>query len=96
MDIVSNIINIVLTALMGYVVFMLQKHTDSKSLYKQALRVLLREDIESRYEKYRTREYLSREEFSDFNEMCEVYFALNGNGTGKRMYEEIKQKPIRR
>lgn len=94
MDIISNIINIVLTGAIGYLVWLLQKHGEGKGITKKALRVLLRESIEARYDKYKDKESLTREEFTDFNEMCDVYFALKGNGTGKRMYDEIQKKRV--
>ena len=80
---------------MGYLIWYLQNHKDSKNVMKRALKVLLREDIETRYDKFKERKALTKEEYSDFCELCEVYFDLKGNGTGKHMYEEIKAKPIK-
>ena len=95
MEWVNSVLNIVLTAVMGYVIWLLQNHTKSKSTVKEALKVLLREQIEYRYDMFRDCDTLTKEEYHDFEEMCMVYFDLGGNGTGERMYNEIKGKPIK-
>lgn len=95
MDIINNVLTIILTSVMGYVVWLLQGHRKKKDTTSDALRVLLRESIEARYKVYKNKDALTREEYHDFDEMCNVYFELKGNGTGERMYNEIKQKPIK-
>lgn len=95
MDILNSVLSIVLTAVMGYVVWLLQTHKEDKSTEKRALKVLLREDIENRYDLLKDKKVLSKEEYSDFDELCQVYFALKGNGTGKHMHDEIMNKKVR-
>ncbi|MBQ1294971.1 MAG: hypothetical protein IIY21_13090 [Clostridiales bacterium] len=95
MDILNSVLSIVLTGVMGYVVWLLQNHKNSKDDTKMALVVLLRETIELRYSLYVDRESLTKEEYKDFEELYQVYHRLGGNGTGTRMYEEIKQKPVK-
>lgn len=95
MDILSNALSIILTALTGYIVWFLQAHKEDKSAEKRALKVLLREDIENRYDQLKDKETLAKEEYSDFDELCQAYFALNGNGTGKHMHDEIMSKKVR-
>ena len=95
MDILNSVLNIVLTAVMGYVIWLLQNHKKSKDATKDALVILLRETIEWRYQLYVDRESISREEHHDFAELYDVYSRLGGNGTGERMWNEIKNKPIR-
>lgn len=80
---------------MGYLIWYLQNHKDDKNVLKQSVRVILREDIENRYDKLKDRKTLTKEEYSDFSELCSVYFALKGNGTGKKMFEEISKKTVR-
>lgn len=95
MDILNSVLSIVLTAVMGYVVWLLQTHKEDKSAEKRALKVLLREDIENRYDLLKDKKVLSKEEYSDFDELCQAYFALKGNGTGKHMHDEIMNKKVR-
>ena len=60
-----------------------------------ALVILLRETIEWRYQLYLERETITKEEYKDFEELYQVYHRLGGNGTGTRMWDEIKKKTVR-
>lgn len=94
-EIINSILTVILTAVMGYVVWLLKQHVENKSLFRDALKVVLRELIELKYDMFLDREDLTKEEFGDFENLCNVYFKLHGNGSGQRMYEEIKKKTIR-
>lgn len=95
MDILNSVLNIILTAVMGYVIWLLQNHKKRKDDTREALVILLRETIEWRHGLYIDRESLTREEYHDFENIWTVYSRLGGNGTGERMWNEIKTKPIR-
>lgn len=95
MDILNNVLNIILTAFMGYVIWLLQNYKKRKDDIRDALVILLRETIEWRYTVYVSKETLTREEYHDFEGLWTVYSRLGGNGTGERMWNEIKNKPIR-
>lgn len=95
MDILNSVLSIILTGVMGYVVWLLQNHKSSKDDTKMALVILLRETIEWRYQLYLERETITKEEYKDFEELYQVYHRLGGNGTGTRMWDEIKKKTVR-
>lgn len=95
MDILNSVLNIILTAVMGYVIWLLQNHKKRKDDTRDALVILLRETIEWRHSLYVNKESLTREEYHDFEDLWKVYSRLGGNGTGERMWNEIKAKPIR-
>lgn len=94
--IASQIISIAVAALCGWLgsqVVMLRRRDDA--LYC-GMKVLLRATLLDAYERHVTNQTpLSLERKREIDEAFDAYSALGGNGTGKQLYEELCEIPIK-
>lgn len=94
--ITSQIVSIVVAALCGWLgaKFTTLRKRD-EALYC-GMRVLLRSSLNDAYVYYVTDQHpLSLERKREIDEAYEAYAALGGNGTGKQLYEELCEIPVR-
>lgn len=87
---------IVLTAFMGYIVWMLKQQKCDRDVNSQGTMLLLRVQLIEYHDKYMRLGYIPSYVFDNFCEMYGAYHELGGNGMITRMFEEIKQLPIRK
>lgn len=94
--ITSQIISIIVAAACGWLgsqVVMLRRRDEA--LYT-GMKVLLRATLTDAYEHHVTEgKPLSLERKREIDEAYEAYRALGGNGTGKQLYEELCEVPIK-
>lgn len=97
---------IVLTALMGYVVWMLQAQKQEQLRIEEAHRterdanskgtmLLLRVQIIEYFDKWSERGYRTKHGTENVKEMYEAYHALGGNGMVEDLMKQINDLPIR-
>ncbi|MGC4019217.1 MAG: hypothetical protein QM793_14215 [Muricomes sp.] len=89
-------IPIVLTAFMGYIVWLLKEQKRDRDANSQGTMLLLRVQLIEYHDKYMCLGYIPSYVFDNFCEMYGAYHELGGNGMITRMFEEIKQLPIRK
>lgn len=94
--IIAQVISIVVAAACGWLgarFSMLRKRDEA--LYC-GMRVLLRSSLNDAYVYYVTDQHpLSLERKREIDEAYEAYSALGGNGTGRQLYEELCEVPIK-
>lgn len=80
-------------AVVGYLVAMFRKRSKVDVATSQIIKALGRKEIMDAYQAYIVQErHITVERFEQLTEIFEAYTTLGGNGTAKRMYEEIKAK----
>lgn len=87
---------IVLTAFMGDIVWLLKQQKRDRDANVQGTMLLLRVQLIEYHDKYMRFGYIPSYVFDNICEMYETYHELGGNGMITKMFEEIKQLPIRK
>ena len=82
---------IVLTALMGYVVWILKNQKKDRDANSRGTMMLLRLKIIEYHDKYMALGEIPSYAYANFCEMYETYRCLGGNGVATKMYEEIRE-----
>lgn len=106
MDYLFETFAIVLTAMMGYVVYLLKASKEQKSkedtqtqeqqeAIKEALKCLLRVKLIEYHDKYIDIQYIPSYTLQNFIEMYDAYHTLGGNGMITQMLAEVKDLPIK-
>ena len=86
---------IVLTALPGYIVWLLKKQKKDRDANSKGTMLLLRVQLIDYHEKWTQRGYISKHGLENFIEMYNAYHALGGNGMVTHLLEEVKDLPIK-
>ena len=94
-EIILNLLMVVLTPLMGYVVWMLKNQKKDRDANGHGTMLLLRVQLIEYHEKWTKREYVTRHGLENFIEMYGAYHDLGGNGMVTHLLEEVKELPIR-
>lgn len=103
MEILKHSYEIILTAILGYIVWMLQQHRvemlkqrNAKDAVKEACMLMLKLIIRDMHTKYIEQGYITREGYEFLDEIYDVYHEqLGGNGLGTKMKEELDELEIR-
>lgn len=82
---------IVLTALMGYVVWLLKKQKSDRDANSRGTMLLLRVQLIEYHDKYMKLGEIPSYAYQNFTEMYEAYHALGGNGMVTKMKNEIEE-----
>ena len=80
---------IVLTALMGYIVWLLKKQKKDRDANSKGTMLLLRVQLIEYHDKYTILGSIPSYAYENFCEMYEAYHELGGNGMITKMKEEI-------
>lgn len=91
----NDSINIVLTALTSYIVWLLKKQRSDREGTNKAVALLLRRELNELHERFMEKEHISSGQFATFQDIYDTYHDLGGNGTATRWYEDVKKKPIK-
>lgn len=86
---------IVLTALMGYIVWMLKHQKKDRDANSKGTMLLLRVQIIEYHDKYIREGKIPSYAYENFDEMYQAYHELGGNGMITKMYEEVKELHLR-
>lgn len=91
METYSIALPIVLTALMGYIVWLLQKQKKDRDANSKGTMLLLRVQLIEYHDKYTILGSIPSYAYENFCEMYEAYHELGGNGMITKMKEEIDE-----
>ena len=92
----QEILTVICTGLVGYVVWILQQQFSSKSATSRAMKILLRSEIYSQHARYMERGNISAMELHELTEIYKIYTEdFKGNGTATRMMKDIEKLPLR-
>lgn len=86
---------IVLTSLLGYVVWLLKEQKKDRDANSKGTMLLLKVQLIGYHKKYMQLGEIPSYEYQNFDEMYSAYRALGGNGMVTKMYEEIQELNIR-
>lgn len=93
---VMQSIEIVLAALMGYVVWLLKEQKKERDANSRGTMLLLRVQLIEYHDKYMAQGYIPSYAYQNFCEMYEAYHELGGNGMVTKMNEEIHELHLSR
>lgn len=96
METYSIALPIVLTALMGYVVWLLKKQKKDRDANSKGTMLLLRVQLIEYHDKYMALGSIPSYAFENFCEMYEAYHELGGNGMITKMKEEIDELHLKK
>lgn len=87
---------IVLTAFMGYIVWLLKQQKKERDANSRGTMLLLRVQLIEYHDKYMAQGYIPSYAYQNFCEMYEAYHELGGNGMITKMHEEIHELHLNR
>lgn len=87
---------IVLTALMGYIVWLLQQQKKDRDANTKGTMLLLRVQLIEYHDKYTAIGEIPSYAYQNFCEMYDTYHALGGNGMITKMKEEIEELHLKK
>ena len=87
---------IVLTSLMGYIVWLLQRQKKDRDANSKGTMLLLRVQLIEYHDKYAALGEIPSYAYQNFCEMYETYHALGGNSMITKMREEIEELHLKR
>ena len=95
MELISIALPIVLTALMGYIVWLLKEQKKDRDANSKGTMLLLRVQLIEYHSKYMALKEIPTYAYENFCEMYKAYHDLGGNGMVTKMYEEIQELHLR-
>lgn len=87
---------IVLTAFMGYIVWLLQNQKKDRDANSKGTMLLLRVQLIEYHDKYTQMGEIPSYAYHNFQEMYDAYHALGGNGMVTKMKEEIEELHLKK
>ena len=87
---------IVLTTLMGYIVWLLKKQKKDRDANSKGTMLLLRAQLIEYHDKYTILGSIPSYAYENFCEMYEAYHELGGNGMITKMKEEIDELHLKK
>lgn len=87
---------IVLTTLMGYIVWLLKKQKKDRDANSKGTMLLLRVQLIEYHDKYTILGSIPSYAYENFCEMYEAYHKLGGNGMITKMKEEIDELHLKK
>jgi hypothetical protein len=96
METYSIALPIVLTALMGYIVWLLKKQKKDRDANSKGTMLLLRVQLIEYHDKYTVLGSIPSYAYENFCEMYEAYHELGGNGMITKMKEEIDELHLKK
>lgn len=86
---------IVLTALMGYIVFLLKNQKKDRDANSRGTMLLLKVQLIEYLAEWKARGYVTKHGLQNFLVMYDAYHALGGNGMVTELLNEVKELPIK-
>lgn len=86
---------IVLTSLLGYVIWMLKEQKKERDANAKGTMLLLRVQLIEYHDKYMKAQEIPSYAYDNFMEMYECYHSLGGNGMVTKMRDEIQALHLR-
>lgn len=86
---IVSILTVVLTAMLGYIVWLLKQQKTERDANSRGTMLLLRVQLIEYHDKYVQLGHIPSYAYQNFCEMYEAYHALGGNGMMEKMKEEV-------
>lgn len=87
---------IILTALMGYIVWLLKNQKKDRDANSKGTMMLLRIQLIEYHDKYVALDEIPSYAYDNFCEMYDAYHALGGNGMATKMKNEIEELNLKK
>ena len=87
---------IILTAMTGYIVWMLKKQKEDRDANSKGTMLLLRVQLIEYHDRYMAQGDIPSYAYQNFVEMYEAYHQLGGNGMITKMYDEIQELHLKK
>ena len=87
---------IILTALKGYIVWLLKKQKRDRDANSKGTMLLLRVQLIEYHDKYMRLGEIPSYAYENFNEMYDAYHKLGGNGMVTKMKQEIEELHLKK
>lgn len=85
------VLTVVLTPLMGYIVWLLKEQKKDRNAQEKGIMLLLRVQLIEYHDKYMRKGKIPTYAFQNFEDMYEAYHELGGNSMAEKMHEEINE-----
>ena len=90
-QILVAILTVVVTPLMGYIVWLLKEQKKDRSAQEKGIMPLLRVQLIEYHDKYMRKGKIPTYAFQNFEDMYEAYHELGGNSMAEKMHDEINE-----
>ena len=90
-QILVAVLTVVLTPLMGYIVWLLKEQKKDRTAQEKGIMLLLRVQLIEYHDKYMRKGKIPTYAFQNFEDMYEAYHELGGNSMAEKMHEEINE-----
>lgn len=85
------ILTVIITPLMGYIVWLLKQQTKDRNAYEKGIMLLLRVQIIEYHDKYMKNGTIPTYSYDNFEDMYQAYHELGGNSMADKMHKEINE-----
>ncbi len=85
----------VITAVMGYVVWLLKQQKKDRDANSRGTMLMLRAKLIEYHKEWTGRQYITKHGLENFIEMYEAYHELGGNGMVTHLLEEVEELQIK-
>lgn len=89
------VLPIVVTAFMGYIVWLLERQKKNHDANGKGTMLLLRAKLIEYHAEWTKRQYITKHGLENFIEMYDAYHELGGNGMVTHLLEEVKELQIK-
>lgn len=93
--IIVAVVTPILSAITGYVTFMVKNKKQGETLETKAMIILLRRELREQFQTLSSQQSITIEELEEFDEVYEIYHELGGNGTGTKMYDFVHKMKVK-
>jgi len=90
-QILVAVLTVILTPLMGYIVWLLKEQKKDRTAQEKGIMLLLRVQLIEYHDKYMRKGKIPTYAFQNFEDMYEAYHELGGNSMAEKMHEEINE-----
>ena len=90
-QILVAILTVVVTPLMGYIVWLLKEQKKDRNAQEKGIMLLLRVQLIEYHDKYMRKGKIPTYAFQNFEDMYQAYHELGGNSMAEKMHEEINE-----
>lgn len=90
-QILVAVLTVVVTPLMGYIVWLLKEQKKDRNAQEKGIMLLLRVQLIEYHDKYMRKGKIPTYAFQNFEDMYEAYHKLGGNSMAEKMHEEINE-----
>ena len=90
-QILVAVLTVVVTPLMGYIVWLLKEQKKDRTAQEKGIMLLLRVQLIEYHDKYMRKGKIPTYAFQNFEDMYQCYHELGGNSMAEKMHEEINE-----